>query len=82
MAGFLLLLRNFRVLGSLSSSQCSQPASLSQVRVGPWLVVSAWARARATYTRVSSRVPVVQTVVSGVRTTVMGSVITAVIGVT
>ncbi|KAF6077482.1 FA complementation group I [Phyllostomus discolor] len=32
-AGFLLLLQNFRVLGSLSSSQCSQPASLSQVHV-------------------------------------------------
>ncbi|XP_036909535.1 Fanconi anemia group I protein [Sturnira hondurensis] len=32
-AGFLLLLQNFRVLGSLSSSQCSQPVSLSQVHV-------------------------------------------------
>ncbi|XP_024417549.2 Fanconi anemia group I protein isoform X2 [Desmodus rotundus] len=32
-AGFLLLLQNFKVLGSLSSSQCSQPVSLSQVHV-------------------------------------------------
>ncbi|XP_054433560.1 Fanconi anemia group I protein [Pteronotus mesoamericanus] len=32
-AGFLLLLQNFKVLGSLSSSQCSQPVGLSQVHV-------------------------------------------------
>ncbi|XP_012588192.1 PREDICTED: Fanconi anemia group I protein isoform X2 [Condylura cristata] len=32
-AGFLLLLKNFRVLGSLSSSQCSQSVGLSQVHV-------------------------------------------------
>ncbi|CAK6972607.1 Fanconi anemia group I protein [Scomber scombrus] len=31
--GFLLLLKNFRVLGSLSSSQCSQAVSSSQVQV-------------------------------------------------
>ncbi|CAL1595500.1 unnamed protein product [Knipowitschia caucasica] len=31
--GFLLLLRNFKVLGSLSSSQCSQSISSSQVQV-------------------------------------------------
>ncbi|CAJ1057263.1 Fanconi anemia group I protein [Xyrichtys novacula] len=31
--GFLLLLKNFRVLGSLSSSQCSQAISSSQVQV-------------------------------------------------
>lgn len=31
--GFLLLLKNFKVLGSLSSSQCSQAISSSQVRV-------------------------------------------------
>ncbi|KAK2107470.1 hypothetical protein P7K49_012635 [Saguinus oedipus] len=30
-AGFLLLLKNFKVLGSLSSSQCSQSLSISQV---------------------------------------------------
>lgn len=32
-AGFLLLLKNFKVLGSLSSSQCSQSVSFSQVHV-------------------------------------------------
>uniref|UniRef100_A0A2K5HAZ2 FA complementation group I n=1 Tax=Colobus angolensis palliatus TaxID=336983 RepID=A0A2K5HAZ2_COLAP len=32
-AGFLLLLKNFKVLGSLSSSQCSQSLSFSQVHV-------------------------------------------------
>ncbi|PNJ62067.1 FANCI isoform 7 [Pongo abelii] len=32
-AGFLLLLKNFKVLGSLSSSQCSQSLSVSQVHV-------------------------------------------------
>ncbi|XP_032197931.1 Fanconi anemia group I protein isoform X1 [Mustela erminea] len=32
-AGFLLLLKNFKVLGSLSSSQCSQSISVSQVHV-------------------------------------------------
>ncbi|XP_066211097.1 Fanconi anemia group I protein isoform X2 [Saccopteryx leptura] len=32
-AGFLLLLKNFKVLGSLSSSQCSQTVSVSQVHV-------------------------------------------------
>ncbi|XP_055969830.1 Fanconi anemia group I protein [Sorex fumeus] len=32
-AGFLLLLKNFKVLGSLSSSQCSQSIGVSQVRV-------------------------------------------------
>ncbi|KAG8440655.1 hypothetical protein GDO86_006412 [Hymenochirus boettgeri] len=32
-AGFLLLLRNFKVLGSLSSSQCSQAIGASQVQV-------------------------------------------------
>ncbi|KAG8516321.1 Fanconi anemia group I protein, partial [Galemys pyrenaicus] len=32
-AGFLLLLKNFKVLGSLSSSQCSQPLGVSQVLV-------------------------------------------------
>ncbi|XP_021536339.2 Fanconi anemia group I protein isoform X1 [Neomonachus schauinslandi] len=32
-AGFLLLLKNFKVLGSLSSSQCSQPIGVSQVHV-------------------------------------------------
>ncbi|KAM6181734.1 Fanconi anemia group I protein [Erethizon dorsatum] len=32
-AGFLLLLKNFRVLGSLSSSQCSQSIGVSQVHV-------------------------------------------------
>ncbi|XP_016053209.1 PREDICTED: Fanconi anemia group I protein isoform X2 [Miniopterus natalensis] len=32
-AGFLLLLKNFRVLGSLSSSQCSQAIGVSQVHV-------------------------------------------------
>ncbi|KAJ4938276.1 hypothetical protein JOQ06_002901 [Pogonophryne albipinna] len=31
--GFLLLLKNFKVLGSLASSQCSQAASSSQVQV-------------------------------------------------
>lgn len=31
-AGFLLLLKNFKVLGSLSSSQCSQSIGVSQVR--------------------------------------------------
>ncbi|KAM8861255.1 Fanconi anemia group I protein [Synchiropus picturatus] len=31
--GFLLLLKNFKVLGSLASSQCSQPISSSQVQV-------------------------------------------------
>lgn len=30
-AGFLLLLKNFRVLGSLASSQCSQALTSSQV---------------------------------------------------
>ncbi|XP_053437640.1 Fanconi anemia group I protein [Nycticebus coucang] len=32
-AGFLLLLKNFKVLGSLSSSQCSQSIGVSQVHV-------------------------------------------------
>ncbi|XP_066885981.1 Fanconi anemia group I protein isoform X6 [Kogia breviceps] len=32
-AGFLLLLKNFKVLGSLSSSQCSQSIGISQVHV-------------------------------------------------
>nr|XP_045002258.1 Fanconi anemia group I protein isoform X2 [Jaculus jaculus] len=32
-AGFLLLLKNFKVLGSLSSSQCSQSIGISQVQV-------------------------------------------------
>ncbi|KAF6735606.1 Fanconi anemia group I protein [Oryzias melastigma] len=32
-AGFLLLLKNFKVLGSLASSQCSQAVSSSQVQV-------------------------------------------------
>ncbi|XP_032692838.1 Fanconi anemia group I protein isoform X2 [Lontra canadensis] len=32
-AGFLLLLKNFKVLGSLSSSQCSQSVGASQVHV-------------------------------------------------
>ncbi|KAM4826425.1 Fanconi anemia group I protein isoform 1-T2 [Thomomys bottae] len=32
-AGFLLLLKNFKVLGSLASSQCSQSIGVSQVRV-------------------------------------------------
>uniref|UniRef100_A0A671EGL1 FA complementation group I n=1 Tax=Rhinolophus ferrumequinum TaxID=59479 RepID=A0A671EGL1_RHIFE len=32
-AGFLLLLKNFKVLGSLSSSQCSQSLGVSQVHV-------------------------------------------------
>ncbi|KAM4677003.1 Fanconi anemia group I protein [Discoglossus pictus] len=32
-AGFLLLLKNFKVLGSLSSSQCSQAIGASQVQV-------------------------------------------------
>ncbi|OCT89735.1 FA complementation group I L homeolog isoform X1 [Xenopus laevis] len=32
-AGFLLLLRNFKVLGSLSSSQCSQAIGASQIQV-------------------------------------------------
>ncbi|XP_043934143.1 Fanconi anemia group I protein [Protopterus annectens] len=32
-AGFLLLLKNFKVLGSLSSSQCSQSISSTQVQV-------------------------------------------------
>ncbi|XP_036042581.1 Fanconi anemia group I protein isoform X2 [Onychomys torridus] len=32
-AGFLLLLKNFRVLGSLSSSQCSQSIGVTQVHV-------------------------------------------------
>lgn len=32
-AGFLLLLKNFKVLGSLSSSQCSQSIGVSQVRI-------------------------------------------------
>ncbi|XP_010619360.1 Fanconi anemia group I protein isoform X3 [Fukomys damarensis] len=32
-AGFLLLLKNFKILGSLSSSQCSQSIGLSQVHV-------------------------------------------------
>ncbi|NWW88171.1 FANCI protein, partial [Rhynochetos jubatus] len=32
-AGFLLLLRNFKVLGSLSSSQCSQAIGATQVQV-------------------------------------------------
>nr|XP_020021060.1 Fanconi anemia group I protein isoform X3 [Castor canadensis] len=32
-AGFLLLLKNFKVLGSLASSQCSQSIGLSQVHV-------------------------------------------------
>ncbi|XP_076972357.1 Fanconi anemia group I protein-like [Tamandua tetradactyla] len=32
-AGFLLLLKNFKVLGSLSSSQCSQSIGVSQVQV-------------------------------------------------
>ncbi|XP_006885289.1 PREDICTED: Fanconi anemia group I protein [Elephantulus edwardii] len=32
-AGFLLLLKNFKVLGSLSSSQCSQSIGASQVQV-------------------------------------------------
>lgn len=32
-AGFLLLLKNFKVLGSLSSSQCSQSIGVSQVSV-------------------------------------------------
>ncbi|XP_059534254.1 Fanconi anemia group I protein isoform X2 [Myotis daubentonii] len=32
-AGFLLLLKNFKVLGSLSSSQCSQAIGVSQVHV-------------------------------------------------
>lgn len=31
--GFLLLLKNFKVLGSLASSQCSQAISSSQVRL-------------------------------------------------
>lgn len=31
--GFLLLLKNFKVLGSLASSQCSQAVTASQVRV-------------------------------------------------
>lgn len=31
-AGFLLLLKNFKVLGSFSSSQCSQSIGVSQVR--------------------------------------------------
>lgn len=30
-AGFLLLLRNFKVLGSLTSSQCSQAIGATQV---------------------------------------------------
>ncbi|XP_038602200.1 Fanconi anemia group I protein [Tachyglossus aculeatus] len=32
-AGFLLLLKNFKILGSLSSSQCSQAIGISQVHV-------------------------------------------------
>ena len=63
MAGFLLLLQNFKVLGSLSSSQCSQPVSLSQVRVGPWLLVCARVQELVTCARVSFSLAVVQTVV-------------------
>lgn len=35
-AGFLLLLKNFKILGSLTSSQCSQAIGASQVcAMGP-----------------------------------------------
>lgn len=44
--GFLLLLKNFKVLGSLASSQCSQAISSSQVHIPHLLAFSCAVRNR------------------------------------